>query len=90
MRTLVFAALTGVSLAFSLVAHADDAQPVRRAAVDSVAFGDPHRMVCLHLYHEGMLIRAPVCKTAQTWASEYEETRTEIREDQIRGLLRHW
>jgi hypothetical protein len=90
MRTLVFAALMGASLAFSLAAQADDAQPVRRAAVDSVAFGNPNRIVCLHLYHEGMLIRTPVCKTAQTWASEYERTRDEIRRDEIRGLTRHW
>jgi hypothetical protein len=90
MRTLVLAALTGASLALSFVAHAEDAQPVRRTAIDAVAFGDPQRVVCLHLYHEGQLIRRPVCKTAQTWASEYQETRNEIREDQIRGLMRHW
>jgi len=90
MRTLVMAALTGASLILSFATHAEDAQPVRRAAIDAVAFGDPQRVVCLRLYHEGQLIRKPVCKTAQTWASEYQETRNEIREDQIRGLMRHW
>jgi hypothetical protein len=90
MRTLVLAALTGVTFALSFAAHADDAQPVHRAAIDSVAFGDPNRLVCLHLYHEGMLIRTAVCKTAQTWASEYERNRDELRRDEIRGLTRHW
>jgi hypothetical protein len=90
MRTLVLAALTGASLAFTFAAQAEEAQVERHAAVDSVAFGNPNRLVCLHFYHEGMLIRTPVCKTAQTWASEYERTRVELRQDEIRGLTRHW
>ena len=84
---LVMAALTGASLVLSFAAHAEDAQPVRRAAIDSVAFGDPNRIVCLRFYHEGMLIRTPVCNTARYWAAEYERNKNELREDQMRALM---
>ena len=82
MRSLVFAAVSvagvlGASAAFA----ADGDQSVERIAVS-----DPGRMVCQYFYHDGTLVKRPVCQTAQYWVNDRTRTRRELLEFQLRKL----
>jgi hypothetical protein len=78
-------AVIAASLLLPLVAHAQDAQPPDRS-VESIAVSEPNRIVCAFLYHEGGVIRRPVCHSARFWANEHTRTRREILDYQLRRL----
>ena len=88
MRAFLLSAVSGAALVTSLAAQAENAvarpQP---ASTETLASGDPNRIVCLYLYHNGTIVRRQVCRTAHAWLTEYEYGRQELRERQMLGLI---
>lgn len=83
MSFLAVAALSSVGVFAALSAYAQDAT---RVNVDAVALKDPSRVTCAYLYHEGTVIRRPLCKTAQEWYADRLRTRQDITDLQLRKL----
>jgi hypothetical protein len=88
MRTLFLAALSSAAVLISVAAQAEDASPpAHRSPIEALSFGDPNRVVCLYLYHNGAVVRRAICRTARAWTTEYENGRQEIRNIQMLGLI---
>lgn len=81
MRKLL---LVAVSLAGAL--GATTAFAVGDQSVERIAVSDPGRTVCQYFYHDGTLVKRPVCQTSQFWVSERTRTRRELLEFQLRRL----
>ena len=86
MRKIVTFTVAGTALLLSALAHADERTS---SGLQPAAASDQNGMICMSYYHEGMLIRRPICKTAETWASEKARTRREVLEYQERNLMLH-
>jgi len=85
MRRLIFAAVSVSTLSFASLAIAADEQ----AQMQPAGYDPNSQMVCIYLTHEGILIRRPICQSAQAWLSKREHDRQEFR-DQLRlSLLRN-
>ena len=88
MRTIFLAAVSGAALVTSFAAQAEGAAPPsQRASTEAMAAGDPDRIVCLYLYHNGTVVRRQICHTAHAWLAQYEYGRQEIRNVQMLGLI---
>jgi|tagenome__1003787_1003787.scaffolds.fasta_scaffold16615038_1 hypothetical protein len=82
MRNLILAAVSIAGVLASATAFAVDGDQ----SVEAIAVSDPGRMVCQYFYHDGTLVKRPVCQTAQYWVNENTRTRRELLEFQLRRL----
>ena len=84
MRILGVLTASSVGLLAAFSAQAQDG--VARSNVEAVALKDPDRVLCQYFYHEGGLIRRPLCKSAREWYADRERTRRDIVDLQLRKL----
>jgi len=85
MRVLGAVAVSALGLLAVSSAQAQEAS-APRANVEAIALKDPNRVVCASLYHEGTLIRRPLCKSAEEWYADRQRTRQDITDLQLRKL----
>jgi hypothetical protein len=88
MRAFAVAAVSSLGLFASFTVQAEDARAAPPQTLEAIALNEPNRIVCAYLYHDGTVIRRPICRTAQAWLSEHQRTRREILEYQL-GFLTH-
>jgi len=81
MRKLIFATLSAAALNLPIAAPA--AVEVQGVPVQPAGYDPSRQVVCLYATHEGILIRRPICQSAQAWLSRKEHDRQEFR-DQLR------
>jgi hypothetical protein len=82
MRMIVVAA--AVALLAPAAALADPAPQVDSAGARP---GEP--LICHYYYHEGQIVRRPVCKTERAWIRERLRTQADVSDWQIRSLIQH-
>jgi hypothetical protein len=82
MRMIIAAA--ALALLAPAAALAESPAP---AIVAAGAQGQP--LVCRYYYHEGQVIRRPVCKTEHEWIRDRLREQQDISQYQLRGLIQH-
>jgi hypothetical protein len=68
-----------------LAALADPPAP----AVESAGAHPGEPLICHYYYHEGQLIRRPICKTERAWIRYRLEQQADINQAQLRSLIQH-
>ena len=84
MRFFAVAA-SAVSLLVGFSAHALEAEAPKET-IEAIALKDPDRVLCSYFYHEGVVIRRPLCKSAREWYADREQERRDITDLQLRRL----
>ena len=82
MRNLLLVAVSLAGALGATTAFAVDGDQ----SVEAIAVSDPGRTVCQYFYHDGTLVKRPVCQTARYWVNEHTRTRRELLEFQLRKL----
>ena len=80
MRTIIVA--TAVVLFMPAAALSDPPAPQVESA--GVHAGEP--LICHYYYHEGSLVRRPICKTERQWVRDRLRAQTEVSDFQLRAL----
>lgn len=81
MRIIIIAA--AVALLAPAAALAD--APAPQVETAGARPGEP--LICHYYYHEGQVVRRPVCKTERAWIRERLRTQADISDWQLRSLI---
>ena len=81
MRTIFLAA--AIAVLAPAAASADPPTPQIESAGSHA--GEP--LICHYYYHEGSLIRRPICKTERQWIRERLRQQAEVSRFQLRSLI---
>ncbi|MBV9569632.1 MAG: hypothetical protein JO056_00120 [Alphaproteobacteria bacterium] len=79
MRTLIFAAFCSALIPVG-IATADEQQA--GSAPQRIAFATAQQRMCGYIYHDGTLIRRPVCRMAQAMQSDRQAIQQNFRDYQ--------
>jgi hypothetical protein len=82
MRTTIVTLASVMAFIGPCAAQPPDAPP----AVESAAAHPGEALICHYYYHEGNLIRRPICKTEREWIRYRLQQQAEITEVQLRSL----
>ena len=82
MRKTILAFAAVMAFIAPCAAQPHDAAP----AVQSAGANPGDALICHYYYHQGTLIRRPICKTEHEWTRTRLQAQAEITDFQLRSL----